>query len=276
MIGDLENTYYVEMLQIYHQEKEHCNYNATRRAASKFVLRVFAVPLHHYLPATFLASFSSDLSSFPRRNRPLSVGDKHEDRVFRTSASNVAAINNLYTLIATNKSPELIENLWAEYEANLDEAIKLLIAGSVNAKTWIRILVPFIACMLVRGPDFDQRFERRIRALGIDPEGDHVSKDNINGARLLELQRLLGPVAVAKWVIIHVRGQEPLITNDLGYAPFVNPVTREFGIAIPLDLMHALAVIPRNQGKVAVVKSGKWMPNIEYVENLPDNHEGTQ
>lgn len=232
------------------------------------------MPLHHYLPATYLASFSLDSTTYPRRNRHLSVGDKHEGRIFRTSAANIAAINNLYTLVATRDNPDMIERIWTEYETNLHEAIELLIAGQIDAKTWVRVLVPFVACMLVRGPDFNKRFERRISALGIDPEGGHVSEDNTNSARLFELQRLLGPIAVAKWVVIRVRGQELLITNDLGYAPFMNPGTGEAGIAVPLNLSHALAVIPRTQGRIAVVQSGKWVPDIEYVENPPDDHEG--
>lgn len=231
------------------------------------------MPLHHYLPATYLASFSNDTLTLPRRHRKISIGDKNDGRIFSTSVANVAAINNLYTLSATGNDPELIERIWAKCETDLDEAINLLITGEISAKSWIRVLVPFVACMLVRGPDFNKRFELRIRALGVDPEGQQMSRDNTNGARLLELQRLLGPITVSKWVVIRVRGQEPLITNDLGYAPFMNPNTGDTGIAIPLNLYHVLAVIPRNQGRIVLVKSGKWVPNIEYVDNLSDNHE---
>lgn len=232
------------------------------------------MPLHHYLPATFIASFSNDSSSYPRRNRTISVGDKQTGKIFRASAGNVAAINNLYTLVAKQSDQEMIEVLWSKYEAYLDKAIDKLIEGTIDAKMWIRILVPFVACMLVRGPDFNQRFEKRIQSLGIDPNGEYVSDDNVNFGRLLELQRLLGPVTVAKWVVIAISGASRLITNDLGYAPFANPFTREYGIAIPLDLTHILAVIPRTQGNVIVEKSGKWIPIIEYVEEKPDNQEG--
>lgn len=196
------------------------------------------MPLHHYLPATLLASFSRDSSTSPRRKRHLYAGDKQEDDVFRTSAANLGAIKNLYTLVAAGDDPEMVDKTWAGYEASLHEAITLLIAGEVDAKAWVRVLVPFVACMLVRGPDFNERFERRISAF-IDAAGDDLSEDNTNLARLAELQRLLGPVAVAKWKALHIRGEEPLITNDLGYAPFVNRPTGEAGIAITLDLARA-------------------------------------
>src|SRR5215212_4519681 len=232
------------------------------------------MPLHHYLPATFLASFSLDSAVPRRRNRHLSVGDKQQDRVFRTSAANVAAIRNLYALIATEFDAEMVDSIWSEYERNLHDAITHLIEGRLNAKTWIRVLVPFVACLLVRGPDFDKRFEGRMSSLGLDEESELLSEDNTNFARVIELQRLLGPVAVAKWKVIRTRGSGHLITNDLGYAPFANRPAGESGIAIPLDLSHVLAVIPRDESQVAVVRSGEWVPDIEYTETLPGNHDG--
>ena len=232
------------------------------------------MPLHHYLPATFLASFSTDSSTSPRRNRHLYVGNKQSGHVFRTRAAKVGAENNLYTLVAAADDPEMVDKVWSGYEGKLHEAIELLIAGKVDAKTWVRVLVPFVSCMFVRGPDFDERFGRRMSALGADTEPELLSEDNTNHARLIELQRLLGPIAVAKWIVIRMKGQKPLITNDLGYAPFSNTGTMEAGIAIPLNPSHVLAVIPREQGRIAVVRSGRWVPDIEYVDNALDNQEG--
>jgi hypothetical protein len=98
--------------------------------------------------------------------------------------------------------PQKVDEIWKEYERGLSNAIGELIAGRVDARTWARILIPFVACMLVRGPDFADRFERRMAALEIDDiDGVHTA-DNVNMARLFELQRLLGPVAAAKWVVL--------------------------------------------------------------------------
>jgi hypothetical protein len=178
----------------------------------------------------------------------------------------VAAINNLYTTVATWGDPELLETVWSDYERNLNEAIDLLIAGRLDGRMWIRILVPFVSAMLVRGPDFDLRFERRIRALGIDPRGEHVSEDNVNGARLLELQRLLGPIAVARWAVIHIIANEPLLTNDLAYAPFTNLATGDRGIAIPLSLSHVLTLSPRVKGEILRVVDGSWIPLLDHAQ----------
>ena len=238
---------------------------------SEFSGRESRPRLHHFLPATYLASFSEDKTTLPRRERILVVGDRVSGRTFRAAASRVGAINNLYTLADQSGDPQLFERLWARYEQDLADAVSRLIEGSVDGRTWARVLVPFVACMLVRGPDFDQRFAHRLRALGL-PLG-RLPPDNTNRARLLELQRLLGPVAAAKWLVIAVSG-EPLTTNDLGWAPFVNPRIGHSGLAIPLDHAHVLAIVPSSERTVVVVQSGRWIPVIDYVQEPPNNHVG--
>lgn len=228
---------------------------------------------HHYLPATFLAGFSADQRTSPRRKRRLWIGDLQEGRKFSTTAENVAAIGNLYTLVETQADPDLIEQVWTGYEGRLDQAIDLLGSGRLDAKTWIRVLVPLVAGMLVRGPDFDRRFEQRLRALGLDPAGEYVSADNVNGARLLELQRLLGPVAVADWTVVRVTGGEPLITNDLGYALFKYRGTSDFGIAIPLNRYFVLNIVPKMEREVVRADSGTWVPIMGYTVNPPTDQE---
>lgn len=229
--------------------------------------------LHHFLPATYLASFSEDKTTLPRRERILVVGDRVSGRTFRAAASRVGAINNLYTLADRSSDPQLLERLWARYEQDLPDAVSRLIEGRVDGRTWARVLVPFVACMLVRGPDFDQRFAHRLRALGLASGTSLLTPDNTNGGRLLDLQRLLGPVTAAKWLVIAVSG-EPLITNDLGWAPFVNTRTSDAGLAIPLGHAHVLAIVPSDERTVAVVQSGRWIPVIDYVQEPLNNHVG--
>lgn len=122
------------------------------------------MPLHHHLPATYLAAFSP-ASAGPRRARPIVVGDKSDGRVFRTAAQAVAAVQGLYTLNTDGVDPEEIEKLWSRYEDDLGDALDALVAGSTDAVTWARVLVPFVAATLVRGPDFNKRFEARLGSL---------------------------------------------------------------------------------------------------------------
>jgi len=140
------------------------------------------MPLHHYLPATFLAAFSADTSTNPRRERPVWAGDKRQHKTYRAPAARLGAENNLYTLVAGEYAPQMVDEIWKEYERGLSNAIGELIAGMVDARTWARVLIPFVACMLVRGPDFAERFGRRMGALEIDDiDGVHTD-DNANTA----------------------------------------------------------------------------------------------
>jgi len=232
------------------------------------------MPLHHYLPAAFLASFSADQQTLPARNRVLFVADKHRNRVFTARAARVACVKNLYTLADNSSDPGLVDDTWAAYERLLPEAISKLINKNADADTWLRVLVPFVACMLVRGPDFGPRFARRLQSLGLDPALDPVCADNTNGARLFELQRLLGPVVAAKWIVINLSGVTPLVTNDLGYAPFDNPWTGDWGLAIPLAPEHVLAIVPQQERVLLEGHGSTWVPVIDYVDASPDNQIG--
>lgn len=229
---------------------------------------------HHYLPASFLALFSTDTTTLPSRKRLLAAGDKENGNIIRTSASNLGCINNLYTLVYLEEDPYLIDQTWEEYEKLLPQAINKLKEGTVDSETWIRVLVPFVACMLVRGPDFDRRFHRRMRSLGFADSDFELNADHSNRARLFEIQRLLGPVAVARWIVLSIHGKEELITNDLGYAPFRNSLTEEAGLAIPLGKSRILLVIPLIERQLVRAEQDKWVPIIEYIDSPDNDHLG--
>ena len=232
------------------------------------------MPRHHYLPATFLANFSLDTETYPRRKRKIFIGDKETKEVYPTTAEKAGAIKNLYTSFDIKADPEYIEHLWEKYESDLHIAIPRLIVGDIDGITWLRLLVPFVSCMLVRGPDFDIRFSNRIRSLlGETKCQDFIKRGNINGARIIELQRLLFPVTAANWIVIYCKGKEPLITNDLGFSPFIHPRFFDYGMALPLGSQYTLAISPRTNGEILRYHVGKWKPIIRYVENQYDTNE---
>ncbi|MDD5466865.1 MAG: DUF4238 domain-containing protein [Anaerolineales bacterium] len=227
------------------------------------------MPLHHFLPATYLASFSSE--AIPeRRKRMLTVGDKETGKIITAPASKLCGINDLYTLTDNPKDSQLIDSIWT-YENKLSPALDLLIHRSLDAMTWADTLIPFVTDLLVRGPDFNRRFEARIESLGVS---SLVSPDNTNLARLMERQRLYSSVAASKWVVVHKNGDIPIITNDLGYTTFGNPNTGDSGIAVPLGLDHILCLSPKLKKVLAYGINGVWLPNIEYVESPRDDHLG--
>jgi tetratricopeptide (TPR) repeat protein len=235
----------------------------------------FCMPLHHYLPASFIARFSIDNKTKMSRDRKVVVGDKKTQRCFSSPASKIGCINNLYTLVDNSSSPELVDQTWKEYERKLPAAVDNLIRGNVDAETWARVLVPFVACMLVRGPDFKERFNRRFPPEFQQMMNDVVTPDNTNLARLIEIQRLLVCIVAAKWIVLTAHGKEKLITNDLGYAPFINAVVGHRGLAIPLGQKSVLAIVPSMEENVILYeKDGQWVPKIEYLDIPPGNQGG--
>ncbi len=228
------------------------------------------MPRHHFLPASYLALFSNDKVTLPSRERRLVVGDRNKGNIFSSAAANIGCINNLYTLQNNENNSQIVDQIWFEYEKELPTAVEQLIQATISAETWTRILIPFVACLFLRGPDFNNRFSRRLNALGLEHNDYSVSPDNINNARLIELQRLLAPVTAAKWAVLRFKKNNTLITNDLGYAVFLNPSTKDFGAVIPLGLNHALTISPQTKRTILRIKNGKWIPQIEYYENIDD------
>lgn len=225
--------------------------------------------LHHYLPATYLANFSAD-TNFPRRSRTLAVGDKRSGHVFITAAANVAAVDDLYTLSPGNLDSQMVDEIWSDYESGLANAIDQLIEGSIDAMTWARILVPFVTCLFLRGPEFAIRFDARLRQqglLGLRPE-----PDNTNMARIMEIQRLLAPILTAKWLVLRVHGDGEVILNDLGFAGFISPGAAEAGFSIPLNRDHVLMVIPQRDRIVASASGDTWVASIAYSDLDRNNH----
>jgi tetratricopeptide (TPR) repeat protein len=226
------------------------------------------MPLQHYLPAVYLAGFSNQ-STTPSRERNIFVGDKQTGKIFQSKASNVGCVNNLYTLIDQSKDGNSIDidMIWSKYETRLEKAFEDLIGRSSNANDWSCILVPFATCLLVRGPDFIHRFNSRFLGMNLP-----ISADNANRARILELQRLLGPISAAKWIVMKTRGDGLLFTNDLGYCPFRTPEDKEIGLAIPINPHFILGIIPKKERVVINYREGNWYPLIKYVTLNPGNH----
>lgn len=218
---------------------------------------------HHFLPATFLAGFSSD-ATVPRRKRRLTQGDKLTGKCHTASVERLAVINNLYTLREWDQAgSNAIDDSWAPYEARLAPCIRSLIAGTLNAVDWAGVLVPFVAALFARGPDFDIRLDERAARFGAAALKSKFSVDNTTFARAMEIQRLLAPILAAKWIVSRSPERHAFITSDLAFAVFQDP-DDQIGIAIPLDDQHVLQLIPRRYGEVAIAGDERWYPMIEH------------
>ncbi len=227
--------------------------------------------LQHYLPATYLANFSKSVKD-PRRDSIIAVGDKRTGKCFTTTVSQVAAINNFYTV--DGEDPNIVDKIIGGYEGGLNIAIDELINNTISANAWAGIMVPFVADLMVRLPNFNNRFESRIDDLLLTEDITSLAKTthNINGARILERQRLFAHVAASNWDVLQVIGNQHLIISDVGYMFTHIKVKNKLGIAIPLNSQFVLIVIPETKRKVAVEYKGDWKANIYYNNLLPHNH----
>jgi hypothetical protein len=118
------------------------------------------------------------------------------------AAERLGAENNLYKLFGQQTfggTLNVVDDVWAGYERDLIRALDELSnptgTTSINATSWLRTLVPFVASLFVRGKEFRERFRTRLDRVGAGGAfgDDQQRSDNVNMARLIEFQRLLAP-----------------------------------------------------------------------------------
>ncbi|WP_426510331.1 DUF4238 domain-containing protein [Dactylosporangium sp. McL0621] len=228
--------------------------------------------LQHYLPAAFLGRFSEDVSGSLRQRR-VWVQRRDKTQAFRVAAEKIGAENNFYKLNdPQNFGQDVVDETWARYEQHLAFALARLITDAplaLSATLWLRVLVPFVAGTFVRTPAFDDRHNPLF--------GDYIAEglwdelrlgDNTNLSRLTALNRLLGPMMVARWTVLHLPPQVGCITNDRGLANIRLGRDGRLGWIIPLDPGHILQLepIPDGHGRKILYDAddGQWFAVIEH------------
>ncbi len=229
----------------------------------------------HYLPASFIGRFSNEKKG-SLRERTVWMLEKGTSRFVEKKAEDIGYLVNFYLLNGTQTIPNSkVDDIWGEYEKKLDSALTALSdfrQNSIDANTWLRVLVPFVASLFVRGPEFVDRFNERevVKEIYQSDFGDeNWRKDNTNIARVFEMQRLLTPVIAARWVVMHKHESDPFITNERSFGLFLPPGSETPGIAIPLGKETVLGLIPTwpDAGKFILIEKGKrqWRTPIERV-----------
>jgi hypothetical protein len=242
-------------------------------------------PSQHYIPAAFLGRFSIDKNG-SLRERSIWVLENGKDKAIETTCQQIGCKDNLYMLSGdcNKENPDRIDKVWAGYEQRLNSALDELSnpsQASISANIWLRVLVPFVAGLLVRGPEFGRRFESRWPSIKKIFNNPKSLKNNTNGARLMEFQRLLAPVMAARWIVMHVDGNHPIITNELGFTFYQSPDNIEPGIAIPIGEKTILGIIRTwpTHGRIILQDggTGQWRALIEHrklaVNNQKDFNE---
>jgi hypothetical protein len=227
------------------------------------------MPRDHYIPASVIGRFSSNEKA-SARERSVFVLRKDRKKAFAVKAENIGFVNDLYRVTVspvwdgsqTNVDETSVDPALHGYEPALPQALdQLEQAAPVDLAIWLRTLVPYIASIFVRGYDFIPRFRSRPSLLA---SGDINTEENANGARFIELERLLAPVCCARWVVLHKDSGEPFVLNDLNLTGTVDTATGATGWAVPIGQNSVLGIFPKKIRAVARYHSGTWYSIIEH------------
>jgi hypothetical protein len=209
------------------------------------------------------------------------VLEQGKQRAAESAAENIGCEDNLYQLFGSD-NPFDVDAVWTRYEGRLGPALDELARPgqkTINAKDWLRALVPFIASLFVRGKEFGARYDSRMAEIYADEAYSDPDKrsDNTNNARLIEFNRFLAPIMAAQWVVMHTDGTVPVVTNELGFTYFLPQGHTVPSIAIPIA-SNAILGITRtwpNSGRLIMKDggTGQWRTTIERIDlTLEDQH----
>jgi hypothetical protein len=216
----------------------------------------------HYLPAAYLGRFSWKTSKRPR-NRPLWVRDLRSRRPYIRSAEDVAWELGLYDVRDDSLGQAGTADVTWGYERQLSRAIDALEdkRSPLDGRLWLCALVPFVASLFVRGPDFPEEHEQRLTP-GVRETIGGSSRDNGTAARLIQFQELLAPVMAAEWHVAHFPADVDLITNDIGYSVASTPDGE--GYVVPLSRTTALVILGSSSRTVLKWENGAWIAPIDH------------
>ncbi len=229
----------------------------------------------HYLPASYVGRFSLTRE---RSLRKRSVWVQRVGRPpYKASAHYVARADRLYDYENQNVDALAIDNRWA-YETRLTAALDALAQPDrpLDGRIWVQVLVPFIASLFIRGIDFTRRYEARIP--GITGPGDAESawmpleswRDNALTSGQIEWQRLLAPVMVAEWIVLHGSGAPILPTNDIAHCLTTPPnEPHRTAYAFPLDPSTMLVLERRPVRRILDWDGARWVAPISH-KSMPD------
>ena len=229
----------------------------------------------HFIPAAVLGMFSDGHEESLRRRRV--AVQRHGRKPYIARAENIGYVNNLYDL--DGQEAKTVDSSWSGYEHRLPEAISILEdSRPLEADVWLRVLVPYVTSLFVRGREWETRYQARFTdAWGPDiftppanPEDDHsgsirgiLTTGNANGSRLIELQRLLALVTCAQWNIVHSAPRQAILNNDLGLTGTLIPHTKEQGWVIPLLRKVAVRLFPRDRRRVVTWRKDRWFAIVD-------------
>lgn len=225
---------------------------------SKETQRISTVSKHHTLPAALIGAFSLEPAERSRESTVWVARRKGEP--FRQQAENVSRRLGFYTIrsdalyVDGDETPsEIIDELWTGAETALPKIIASLdvaaATGVMDARQWL-LAADFLAQLFVRNPGYDKRQYEGLRGV------TQLSRDEINGSRTMNLQRIRPAVMFARWTVL-VAPEGSFVTNDCSYMPVHDIHTDDLGYVFPFRHNLAVRVMAGPEDK-AFVKNGDW------------------
>lgn len=218
----------------------------------------------HYIPASLIANFSHARRS-PSRRSPVHVLRRGSSSTYIRAAKDLAWRASFYVdpgMWGPNSfDPELV---WGGYESQLPAALLELTSSprDLAAQTWTDYLVPFVASVLVRAPEFRERHKRRTSFLADVPTMDLDA--NAGHVVWVELQRILAPIMVSKWSILRAPPGSGFVLNDQGWFCAQFDGRNSPGVIVPITPTAAIQIEPHFNRTIAVSRNSKWIAaNIE-------------
>lgn len=213
----------------------------------------------HYIPAAFMGRFSDETKSRSRYQR-VWVFRRGADHPRRQRPENIGHKANLY---GDDLYDATVDNIWKGFEQRLGATLSALCRGeNISADNWLRVLVPFVASIFIRGNDFGGRFERRYDQR--DKSFDSVFTCSPNSTRLQEFQRLIPTILTAYWLLYSKSGGVPFVSNDLAIAMHRDAALgRRPGWIIPVGPNHALGPFPLPGRELVRWDGHGWNATIE-------------
>lgn len=103
---------------------------------------------HHYVPQCYLNSFVAD------RDKPrLCVVDAKERRAFLSNPANVAVERDFHRIDVAGHRPDVLENAFSQFEGQLDQALRRIVAArSVADENDRTLLFNLIASIATKNP----------------------------------------------------------------------------------------------------------------------------
>lgn len=210
----------------------------------------------HYLPACIIGRFSFEQEKRLRERRVFVLG-RGKNKIFTQKPENLCMRRGMYDL---REYGGTIDE-W-QYEDQLPDVLKKIENNIFpELDTFIHVLVPYVTCLFMRGVDYELRQEniQEIRKLQSD---GLISEDNVNGSRMMHLQRLLAIVAAAQWTYRKTEGS--LILPDTGLCIGHNGDKPAW--LVPVGPNSLFEITPRKIGRIASwdASNKAWLPRWKF------------